>query len=141
MPGFVSESSSSARGSSSMPAGHQSHVEKPRESTRAPPLHLRSEFVPAPSSYSFTPPVPPVRTLESKIAAAMHSNNTDTINNSNYHSFLASSMLASSVEEALLPPPPPPKHASLQPFHLHHHHHQVGAKNGRNGERRETSRK
>ncbi|XP_050839461.1 rho GTPase-activating protein 32 isoform X1 [Serinus canaria] len=122
-PGFVSESSSSARGSSSVPAGHQSHLEKPRESTRAPPLHLRSESVPAPSSYSFTPPVPPVRTLESKIAAAMHSNNTDTINNSNYHSFLASSMLASSVEEALLPPPPPPpppKHSSLQPVYVPH---------------------
>ncbi|XP_017593827.1 PREDICTED: rho GTPase-activating protein 32 [Corvus brachyrhynchos] len=82
VPGFVSESSSSTRGSSSVPAGHQSQLEKPRESTRAPPLHLRSESVPAPSSYSFTPPVPPVRTLESKIAAAMHSNNTDTINNS-----------------------------------------------------------
>uniref|UniRef100_A0A8C5JJ27 Rho GTPase activating protein 32 n=1 Tax=Junco hyemalis TaxID=40217 RepID=A0A8C5JJ27_JUNHY len=121
-PGFVSENSSSARGSSSMPAGHQSHLEKPRESTRAPPLHLRSESVPAPSSYGFTPPVPPVRTLESKIAAAMHSNNTDAINNSNYHSFLASSMLASSVEEALLPPPPPPppKHSSMQPVYVPH---------------------
>ncbi|XP_016159329.1 PREDICTED: rho GTPase-activating protein 32 [Ficedula albicollis] len=119
-PGFVSESSSSARGSSSVPVGHQGHMEKPRESTRAPPLHLRSESVPAPSTYSFTPPVPPVRTLESKIAAAMHSNNTDTINNSNYHSFLASSMLASSVEEALLPPPPPPKHSSLQPVYVSH---------------------
>lgn len=119
-PGFVSESSSSARGSSSVPAGHQSHLEKHRESTRAPPLHLRSESVPAPSSYSFTPPVPPVRTLESKIAAAMHSNNTDAINNSNYHSFLASSMLASSMEEALLPPPPPPKHSSLQPVYVPH---------------------
>ncbi|KAI1230830.1 hypothetical protein IHE44_0008712 [Lamprotornis superbus] len=60
-PGFVSESSSSARGSSSVPAGHQGHLEKPRESTRAPLLHLRSESVPAPSSYSFTPPVPPYR--------------------------------------------------------------------------------
>uniref|UniRef100_A0A8C3QK71 Rho GTPase activating protein 32 n=1 Tax=Cyanoderma ruficeps TaxID=181631 RepID=A0A8C3QK71_9PASS len=121
-PGFVSESSSSARGSSSVPAGHQSHLEKPREGTRAPPLHLRSESVPAPSSYSFAPPVPPVRTLESKIAAAMHSNNTDTLNNSNYHSFLASSMLASSVEEALLPPPPPPppKHSSMQPVYVPH---------------------
>uniref|UniRef100_A0A8D2MQT2 Rho GTPase activating protein 32 n=1 Tax=Zonotrichia albicollis TaxID=44394 RepID=A0A8D2MQT2_ZONAL len=121
-PGFVSENSSSARGSSSMPAGHQSHLEKPRESTRAPPLHLRSESVPAPSSYGFTPPVPPVRTLESKIAAAMHSSNTDAINNSNYHSFLASSMLASSVEEALLPPPPPPppKHSSMQPVYVPH---------------------
>ncbi|XP_040390541.1 rho GTPase-activating protein 32 isoform X8 [Cygnus olor] len=121
-PVFASESSSTTRCSSSVPTGHQSHLEKPRESTRAPPLHLRSESVPTQSSYSFTPPVPPVRTLESKIAAAMHSNNTDAINNSNYHAFLASSMLASSVEEALLPPPPPPppKHASLQSVYVPH---------------------
>ncbi|KFR01952.1 Rho GTPase-activating protein 32, partial [Nipponia nippon] len=110
------------RCSSSVPTGHQSHLEKPRETTRAPPLHLRSESVPTHSSYSFTPPVPPVRTLESKIAAAMHSNNADAINNSNYHAFLSSSMLASSVEEALLPPPPPPppKHASLQSVYVPH---------------------
>ncbi|KAM9175313.1 rho GTPase-activating protein 32 [Mergus octosetaceus] len=121
-PVFASENSSTTRCSSSVPTGHQSHVEKPLESTRAPPLHLRSESVPTHSSYSFTPPVPPVRTLESKIAAAMHSNNTDAINNSNYHAFLASSMLASSVEEALLPPPPPPppKHASLQSIYVPH---------------------
>lgn len=122
-PGFVPESSSTTRCSSSAPTGHQSHLEKPREATRAPPLHLRSESVPAHSSYGFTPPVPPVRTLESKIAAAMHSNNTDAINNSNYHAFLSSSMLASSVEEALLPappPPPPPKHASLQSVYVPH---------------------
>ncbi|XP_068772648.1 rho GTPase-activating protein 32 isoform X5 [Struthio camelus] len=119
-PVFVSESNSTTCGSSSVPTGHQSHLEKPRETTRAPPLHLRSESVPA-HSYSFTPPVPPVRTLESKIAAAMHSSNTDAINNSNYHAFLASSMLASSVEEALLPPPPPPpKHASLQSVYVPH---------------------
>ncbi|NXW13954.1 RHG32 protein, partial [Circaetus pectoralis] len=122
-PVFVSESSSTTRCSSSVPTGHQSHLEKPRETTRAPPLHLRSESVPTHSSYGFTPPVPPVRTLESKIAAAMHSNNTDAINNSNYHTFLSSSMLASSVEEALLPPPPPPpppKHASLQSVYVPH---------------------
>ncbi|XP_042656579.1 rho GTPase-activating protein 32 isoform X2 [Tyto alba] len=121
-PGFVSESSSTTRCSSSVPAGHQSLLEKPRETPRAPPLHLRSESVPTHSSYGFTPPVPPVRTLESKIAAALHSNNTDTVNNSNYHAFLASSMLASSVEEALLPPPPPPppKHASLQSVYVPH---------------------
>ncbi|XP_061224573.1 rho GTPase-activating protein 32 isoform X4 [Neopsephotus bourkii] len=123
-PGFVSEGSSSTRcSSSSVPTAHQSHVEKPREMTRAPPLHLRSESVPTHSSYSFTPPVPPVRTLESKIAAAMHSNNADPINNSNYHAFLSSSMLASSMEEALLPPPPPPpppKHASLQTVYVPH---------------------
>ncbi|OPJ68194.1 rho GTPase-activating protein 32 isoform B [Patagioenas fasciata monilis] len=120
-PVFVSENSSTARCSSSVPTGHQSHPEKPRETTRAPPLHLRSESVPTHSSYSFTPPVPPVRTLESKIAAAMHSGNADAINNSNYQAFLSSSMLASSVEEALLPPPPPPpKHASLQPVYVPH---------------------
>ncbi|XP_064029348.1 rho GTPase-activating protein 32 isoform X4 [Pogoniulus pusillus] len=125
-PVFVSESSSTTRCPSSVPVSHQSHLEKPREPTRAPPLHLRSESVPthSSSSYSFTPPVPPVRTLESKIAAAMHSSNTDAINNSNYHAFLSSSMLASSVEEALLPPPPPPppppKHASLQSVYVPH---------------------
>uniref|UniRef100_A0A8C8A2B9 Rho-GAP domain-containing protein n=1 Tax=Otus sunia TaxID=257818 RepID=A0A8C8A2B9_9STRI len=121
-PGFVSESSSTTRCSSSVPTGHQSHLEKPRETTRAPPLHLRSESVPTHPSYGFTPPVPPVRTLDSKIAAAMHSNNADAINNSNYHAFLSSSMLASSVEEALLPPPPPPppKHASLQSVYVPH---------------------
>nr|XP_013817050.1 PREDICTED: rho GTPase-activating protein 32 [Apteryx mantelli mantelli] len=120
-PIFVSESNSTICGSLSMPMGHQSHLEKPRETMRAPPLHMRSESVPTHSSYSFTPPVPPVRTLESKIAAAMHSNNTDAINNSNYHAFLASSMLASSVEEALLPPPPPPpKHTSLQSVYVPH---------------------
>ncbi|XP_071624939.1 rho GTPase-activating protein 32 isoform X1 [Heliangelus exortis] len=121
-PGFVPESGCTTRCSSSVPSSHQSHLEKPRETTRAPPLHLRSESVPTHSSYSFTPPVPPVRTLESKIAAAMHSNNTDAINNSNYHAFLSSSMLASSVEEALLPPPPPPppKHSSLQSVYVPH---------------------
>ncbi|XP_010022457.1 PREDICTED: rho GTPase-activating protein 32-like, partial [Nestor notabilis] len=63
-PGFVSEGSSTTRcSSSSVTTGHQSHVEKPRETTRAPPLHLRSESVPTHSSYSFTPPVPRVRTL------------------------------------------------------------------------------
>uniref|UniRef100_A0A8C3PKX9 Rho GTPase activating protein 32 n=1 Tax=Calidris pygmaea TaxID=425635 RepID=A0A8C3PKX9_9CHAR len=122
-PGFVPESSSAARCSSSVPTGHQSHLEKPRETPRAPPLHLRSESVPTHPSYGFTPPVPPVRTLESKIAAAMHSSNAEAINNSNYHAFLSSSMLASSVEEALLPPPPPPpppKHASLQSVYVPH---------------------
>uniref|UniRef100_A0A663F0T0 Rho GTPase activating protein 32 n=1 Tax=Aquila chrysaetos chrysaetos TaxID=223781 RepID=A0A663F0T0_AQUCH len=118
-PVFVSESSSTTRCSSSVPTGHQGHLEKPRETTRAPPLHLRSESVPTHSSYGFTPPVPPVRTLESKIAAAMHSNNTDTVNNSNYHTFLSSSMLASSVEEALLPPPPIPEPSGPDGY-LHH---------------------
>ncbi|XP_059575709.1 rho GTPase-activating protein 32 isoform X7 [Alligator mississippiensis] len=118
-PIFVTESSCAPRCTSSTPVSYQAHLEKSRENTRAPALHLRSESVPGHSSYGFTPPVPPVRTLESKIAAAMHSNSADAVNNSNYHSFLVSSMLPSSVEDAL-PPPPPPKHASLQSLYLAH---------------------
>uniref|UniRef100_A0A674I706 Rho GTPase activating protein 32 n=1 Tax=Terrapene triunguis TaxID=2587831 RepID=A0A674I706_9SAUR len=118
-PVFVTESSSAIRCTSSTAASHQGHLEKSRENVRAPSLHLRSESVPTHSSYGFAPPIPPVRTLESKIAAAMHSNSMDAVNTSSYHSFLASSILPSSVEEAL-PPPPPPKHASLQSAYLPH---------------------
>uniref|UniRef100_A0A8D0G213 Rho GTPase activating protein 32 n=1 Tax=Sphenodon punctatus TaxID=8508 RepID=A0A8D0G213_SPHPU len=119
-PSFAADGSATIRCTSATPVLHQSPLEKPQENARAPPLHLRSESVPTHPSYGFTPPVPPVRTLESKIAAAMHSsNNTDAVNTSNYHSFLASSMLPSSMEEAL-PPPPPPKHTSLQSSYLSH---------------------
>ncbi|KAM6432369.1 rho GTPase-activating protein 32 isoform 2-T3 [Liasis olivaceus] len=89
---------------------HQGHLEKPRENTRAPPLQMRSESVPAQSSYAFMPPAPPVRTMESKLAAAMHSNSTDTINPAN---FMASSSLPLSAEDALAPPTLS-KQASLQ---------------------------
>nr|XP_032658278.1 rho GTPase-activating protein 32 isoform X2 [Chelonoidis abingdonii] len=118
-PVFVTESSSAICCTSSTPASHQGHLEKSRENVRAPSLHLRSESVPTHSSYGFAPPIPPVRTLESKIAAAMHSNSVDAVNTSSYHSFLVSSILPSSGEEAL-PPPPPPKHASLQSAYLPH---------------------
>ncbi|XP_013921184.1 PREDICTED: rho GTPase-activating protein 32 [Thamnophis sirtalis] len=80
---------------------HQGHLEKPRENTRAPPLQMRSESVPAQSSYAFMPPVPPVRTMESKLAAAMHSNSTDTINPAHFHAFMASSSLPLSAEDVL----------------------------------------
>ncbi|XP_074832897.1 rho GTPase-activating protein 32 isoform X3 [Carettochelys insculpta] len=119
-PVFVTDSSSAVRCTSSTTVSHQGHLEKSRESSRAPPLHLRSESVPTHSSYGLAPPIPPVRTLESKIAAAMHSNSMDSANASNYHSFLASSILPSSMEEALPPPPPPPKHTSLQPVYIPH---------------------
>ncbi|XP_030394143.1 rho GTPase-activating protein 32 isoform X6 [Gopherus evgoodei] len=118
-PVFVTESSSAIRCTSSTAASHQGHLEKSWENVRAPSLHLRSESVPTHSSYGFAPPIPPVRTLESKIAAAMHSNSVDAVNTSSYHSFLASSILPSSGEEAL-PPPPPPKHVSLQSAYLPH---------------------
>ncbi|XP_044852993.1 rho GTPase-activating protein 32 isoform X3 [Mauremys mutica] len=119
-PVFVTESSSAIRCTSSTAASHRGHLEKSRENVRAPSLHLRSESVPAHSSYGFAPPIPPVRTLESKIAAAMHSNSMDAGNTSSYHSFPASAVLPSSGEEALPPPPPPPKHASLQSAYLPH---------------------
>uniref|UniRef100_A0A8C3RXZ2 Rho GTPase activating protein 32 n=1 Tax=Chelydra serpentina TaxID=8475 RepID=A0A8C3RXZ2_CHESE len=118
-PVFVTESSSALRCTSSPSASHQGHLEKARETARAPSLHLRSESVPAHASYGFAPPIPPVRTLESKIAAAMHANSVDAVNTSSYHSFLASSVLPASGEEAL-PLPPPPKHASLQSAYLPH---------------------
>ncbi|KAJ6656041.1 hypothetical protein lerEdw1_004446 [Lerista edwardsae] len=114
-PIFVTEGSATIQCTSAIPVAtvHQGHLEKPRESARAPPL--RSESVPAHSSYGFAPPVPPVRTMESKIAAALHSSTVEGANPAVYHSFLASSAAPSAVEEAP-PPPPPPKHASLQYF-------------------------
>uniref|UniRef100_A0A8D2IPI7 Rho GTPase activating protein 32 n=1 Tax=Varanus komodoensis TaxID=61221 RepID=A0A8D2IPI7_VARKO len=120
-PIFVAEGSATIQCTSATPVAtfHQGHLEKPRENARAPPLHLRSDSVPAHSSYGFTPPVPPVRTMESKIAAAMHSNNADTLNPAGYHSFVASSTLQSSVDEPV-PPPPPLKQASLQSAYFSH---------------------
>ncbi|XP_053125490.1 rho GTPase-activating protein 32 isoform X4 [Hemicordylus capensis] len=118
-PIFVTEGSAMIQCTSATPVAtiHQGYLEKPWE--KAPPLHLRSESVPAHSSYGFTPPVPPVRTMESKIAAALHSNSADTVNPASYHSFLASSTLPSAVENAP-PPPPPPKHSSLQSAYFSH---------------------
>ncbi|XP_062995595.1 rho GTPase-activating protein 32 isoform X2 [Elgaria multicarinata webbii] len=120
-PVFVAEGSAAIQCTSATPVAtfHPGHLEKPRENARAPPLHPRSESVPAQSSYGFTPPIPPVRTMESKIAAAMHSNNVDAMNPAGYHSFMASSALQPSVEDAL-PPPPPPKQASLQSAYFSH---------------------
>ncbi|XP_061448427.1 rho GTPase-activating protein 32 isoform X3 [Rhineura floridana] len=115
-PIFVTEGSAATQCTSATPLAtlHQGPLERPRENAKAPPLHLRSESVPAQPFYGLTaPPVPPVRTMESKIAAAMHSNNADPLNAASYHSFVTASTLPPSVEEAP-PPPPPPKYASLQ---------------------------
>ncbi|XP_077162520.1 rho GTPase-activating protein 32 isoform X2 [Paroedura picta] len=118
-PVFVTEGSATIQCTSATPVAtlHEIHLEKPRENARAPPLQWRSESVPA--HYGSTPPVPPVRTIESKIAAAMHSNSADAMNPASYHSFLASSTLPPSVEDPVLPPPPP-KHASLQSSYFSH---------------------
>uniref|UniRef100_A0ABM5EPR4 Rho GTPase-activating protein 32 isoform X2 n=1 Tax=Pogona vitticeps TaxID=103695 RepID=A0ABM5EPR4_9SAUR len=125
-PACMAEDSAIIQCTSAIPIAtfHQGHLEKPRENVRAPPLHSRSESVPAPSSYGFTPPVPPVRTIESKIAAAMHSNHVDALNPAGYHSFAAASTLPSppSAEDLLPPPPPPPppKPAGLQSAYFSH---------------------
>ncbi|KAM9299104.1 rho GTPase-activating protein 32 [Gastrophryne carolinensis] len=64
-------------------------------------LHQRSESFPSHIVLSSTPPVPPVRTLESRLATALHSNYNEAITASNYHSFLSTMMLPSSLEDAL----------------------------------------
>ncbi|XP_062817020.1 rho GTPase-activating protein 32 isoform X1 [Anolis carolinensis] len=124
-PIFIPEGSAAIQCTSATPVAtfHQGHLEKTRENARAPPLHLRSESVPAASSYGFTPPVPPVRTMESKIAAAMHSNSVDTVNPATYHSYMAPSTLQLTGEDPMLPPPPPPpppKQVSLQSTYFSH---------------------
>ncbi|XP_077903450.1 rho GTPase-activating protein 32 isoform X5 [Ictidomys tridecemlineatus] len=85
--------------------------EKVRESTRAPLLHMRAESFPG-HSCGFSAPMPPTRTMGSKMAAAMHSNSADATSSSNYHSFVTAS--SASVDDVLpLPlPVPQPKHAS-----------------------------
>lgn len=120
-PMFALENSIAGHGASAPPGAthHQGPLEKPRENARAPPLHLRSESVPAHSSYGSTVPAPPVRTIESKIAAAMHANHADAVHPASYHSFLPSSSQLSSGDNAL-PPRPPPKHVSLQPAYFSH---------------------
>ncbi|XP_069470259.1 rho GTPase-activating protein 32 isoform X3 [Ambystoma mexicanum] len=117
--GFYSDSTAAPRPANSTHAVPQAPTEKPREGYRAPPLYMRSESFPSqPTTYAFGPPVPPVRSMESRIATAVHAGHADAINASNYHSFLSSSMLPSSVEDAL--PPQPPKHSYYQPAYLTH---------------------
>ncbi|XP_070621792.1 rho GTPase-activating protein 32 isoform X2 [Erythrolamprus reginae] len=103
-PALGAEANATIQCTSATPVAlfHQGHLEKPRENARAPPLQMRSESVPAQSSYPFMPPIPPVRTMESKLAAAMHSNSTDTINPANFHAFMASSSLPLSAEDVLV---------------------------------------
>ncbi|KAM4651545.1 rho GTPase-activating protein 32 isoform 3-T3 [Discoglossus pictus] len=74
--------------------------EKPRESPRKH-LHQRSESFPSHPTYTMAPPAPPVRTMDSRLATALHSNYNDAITATNYHSFLSTVMLPSSLEDAL----------------------------------------
>ncbi|KAM5132064.1 rho GTPase-activating protein 32 isoform 3-T4 [Mantella aurantiaca] len=64
-------------------------------------LHQRSESFPSHPVQSMAPPAPPVRTMESRLATALHSNYNEAITASNYHSFLNTMMLPSSLEDAL----------------------------------------
>ncbi|KAF3823735.1 hypothetical protein GH733_007203 [Mirounga leonina] len=94
------------------PALQPSLPEKVREGARAPPLPLRADSVPVYSSCGFPTPVPPTRTMESKMATAIHSSSVDALSSSSYHPFVTAS--SASVDDALpLPlPVPQPKHAS-----------------------------
>ncbi|XP_012585210.1 PREDICTED: rho GTPase-activating protein 32 isoform X2 [Condylura cristata] len=109
---LVSDGSSATPCPISAPAAQPGLPEKVREGARGPPLHLRVESVPVYSSCGFTAPVPPTRTMESKIAAAIHSNSADAAGSSLFHPFVTAS--SASVDDVLpLPLPiPQPKHAS-----------------------------
>ncbi|XP_056400134.1 rho GTPase-activating protein 32 isoform X3 [Hyla sarda] len=66
-----------------------------------PLFSQRSESFPSHPTHSTGPPAPPVRTMDSRLATALHSNYNDTITASNYHSFLSTITLPSSLEDAL----------------------------------------
>ncbi|XP_072585464.1 rho GTPase-activating protein 32 isoform X8 [Vulpes vulpes] len=111
-PALVSDGSTAAQCPASAPAVQPSLPEKLREGARAPPLHLRAESVPVYPSCGFPAPAPPTRTMESKIATAVHSSSADAPSTSSYHPFVTAS--SASVDDVLpLPlPVPQPKHAS-----------------------------
>ncbi|XP_078386869.1 rho GTPase-activating protein 32 isoform X1 [Cetorhinus maximus] len=97
---------------------HSGHQEKTRDSVQAPAVKPRAESVPVDrSTYSNNPPVPPLRSVESRVPPS-HSM-SETINASNFQSFLASTTIPSSIEDAL-PPPPPPKPPFLCQSHPYH---------------------
>lgn len=110
-PVLVSDGGAAAQCPGPTPALQPGLPEKAREGARAPPLHLRAESVPAQASCSLAAPVPPTRTVESKAAAAMHSNSVDAASSATYHHFVTAS--SASVDALPLPlPVPQPKLAS-----------------------------
>ncbi|XP_058520095.1 rho GTPase-activating protein 32 isoform X1 [Ochotona princeps] len=106
-PVFVSDGSVAVQCPTALQPGLP---EKLRDSTRAPLLHLRAESVPV-HSCGLAAPVPPTRTVESKIAAAMHANSAEATSSSNYHSFITSSSASVDDGMPLAPPVLQPKHA------------------------------
>ncbi|KAM6157816.1 rho GTPase-activating protein 32 isoform 2-T2 [Rhynchocyon petersi] len=109
---FASDGSASAQCPMALTAAHPSLPEKAGEGTRGPPLHFRSECVPVHTSCGFTAPAPPVRTVESKIAAATHANSADVSSSSNYHSFVIGPSASMENGLPIQFPAPPPKHTS-----------------------------
>nr|KAF6282012.1 Rho GTPase activating protein 32 [Myotis myotis] len=90
------------------PAAQPGLPEKLREGPRAPPLHLRAESAPVHGPCGFPAPVPPTRTMESKVAAAIHCGGAEAAGGASYHPF------ASAAGDDVLPlplPAPQPKHA------------------------------
>ncbi|ELW64534.1 Rho GTPase-activating protein 32, partial [Tupaia chinensis] len=99
-PVFVGDTCAPAQGPVAAPALQPGLPEKVRDGARAPPLHLRAESVPM-HSCGFPAPMPPTRTMESKVAAATHSAGAEATG-SDYHCFLAA---ASDPGDEALPGP------------------------------------
>ncbi|XP_016059950.1 PREDICTED: rho GTPase-activating protein 32 isoform X1 [Miniopterus natalensis] len=114
-PVLVSDCGAAAQCPASAPTLQPGLPEKVREGSRAPPLHLRAEPVPMHHPCGFTVPVPPTRTMESKVAAAVHPSSADATSGSGFYPFAAAS--SATVDDVLpLPlPVPQPKHASQKP--------------------------
>ncbi|XP_062894544.1 rho GTPase-activating protein 32-like isoform X1 [Mobula hypostoma] len=97
---------------------HCGHQGKARGNAQAPVTHPRAESAPVDHSvYSASPPVPPLRSVESRVPS--NHSGPETITASNFHSFLASTTIPSSIEDAL-PQPPPPKPPFLCQSHPYH---------------------
>ncbi|XP_059382371.1 rho GTPase-activating protein 32-like isoform X5 [Carassius carassius] len=86
------------------PAAPLEPVEKPWEAIK--PVHPKADCVPQHHTQGVTPPTPPVRSIESKLAMAALCN-TETGNPANLHAILEASMKGS-VEET--PPQSHPSH-------------------------------
>uniref|UniRef100_A0A8C1YPK9 Rho GTPase-activating protein 32 n=1 Tax=Cyprinus carpio TaxID=7962 RepID=A0A8C1YPK9_CYPCA len=85
------------------PAAPLDPVEKPWEAIK--PVHPKADSAPQHHTQGVTPPTPPVRSIESKLAMAALCN-TETANPANFHAILETSMRGS-VEET-----PPQSHLS-----------------------------
>uniref|UniRef100_A0A8C1YPN0 Rho GTPase-activating protein 32 n=1 Tax=Cyprinus carpio TaxID=7962 RepID=A0A8C1YPN0_CYPCA len=95
------------------PAAPLDPVEKPWEAIK--PVHPKADSAPQHHTQGVTPPTPPVRSIESKLAMAALCN-TETANPANFHAILETSMRGS-VEET-----PPQSHLSHHRASTHQGH-------------------